>query len=138
MNLFKTYSQTFRDWNVLNGRARRLQYLGFNICHWVVMVLFVILDVALLAAIQLPICTLVYVLVSLVPSFTLTIRRLHDAGMSGWFFLLFFIPFVTFIMTLVTLFWPSQEEDNKWGPNPKRRAVAEDELTLETKDAKSS
>lgn len=95
MNLFNTYTQTFKEWNYFNGRARRLQYLGFNICHWVVMILFVILDVILFAAIQIPILTLLYVLVSLIPSFTLTIRRLHDAGMSGWFFLLFFIPFVT-------------------------------------------
>ncbi|MDO8933008.1 MAG: DUF805 domain-containing protein, partial [Rhodocyclaceae bacterium] len=44
--------------------------------------------------------------------------RLHDIGLSGWFYLLVFVPsvgsLIIFVMTLI----PSQKHDNKWGPVP--------------------
>lgn len=42
-------------------------------------------------------------LVNFLPSLGLCIRRLHDCGKSGWFFLLSFIPFLGFIVFIFTL-----------------------------------
>lgn len=51
------------------------------------------------------------------PSLAVAIRRLHDVGRSGWWFLIAFIPFGI----LVLLFWwvqPSQREPNAHGLPP--------------------
>ena len=48
----------------------------------------------------------------LIPSITVTIRRLHDVGKSGWFM---FIP----IYGEILLFFNSEQGLNQYGPNPK-------------------
>jgi uncharacterized membrane protein YhaH (DUF805 family) len=57
-------------------------------------------------------------LASIVPILSLTVRRIHDIGLPGWFILLGFVPsfgnLIVFVFTLV----PSQRHDNRWGPVP--------------------
>lgn len=54
----------------------------------------------------------------LVPSLSICIRRLHDIGKSGWWYLINFIPLIGQIIFIV---WACKDstEDNQWGPNPK-------------------
>lgn len=48
-----------------------------------------------------------------------TVRRLHDIGKSGWYFLLQLIPYVGgFIMFVFTL-QPGNSGANQYGPDPK-------------------
>ena len=57
----------------------------------------------------------VFWLGALVPSVAVTVRRLHDAGYNGWFYLLNFVPFggiVPFIFTLL----PASVNGAKYGP----------------------
>ena len=48
----------------------------------------------------------------LLPTLAVAVRRLHDAGKSGWFI---FVP----IYNLILFFMNSQKGKNKWGDNPK-------------------
>lgn len=64
---------------------------------------------------------LVSVLV-LIPWMALTARRLHDIGLSGWFALVFFIPWVGYLFILLCGLIPSAEP-NKWGNGPEGPAV---------------
>lgn len=51
----------------------------------------------------------------ILPSLAVAVRRLHDVGRTGWWFLILFIPFGLFVL----LFWwvqPSQREPNAYGP----------------------
>lgn len=50
--------------------------------------------------------------------FSATVRRLHDAGHSGWSILLRFIPFVGPFIVLCMLCEKSDYGDNEYGPNP--------------------
>lgn len=61
---------------------------------------------------------------TIVPSFAVGARRLHDTGRSGWRQLFWFIPIVGWIMLIV---WCASDShpDNAYGPNPKFRATAE-------------
>lgn len=54
----------------------------------------------------------------LVPSIAICVRRLHDIGKSGWWYLLILIPLVG---TILLLIWYCTDStgDNQWGPNPK-------------------
>jgi uncharacterized membrane protein YhaH (DUF805 family) len=48
----------------------------------------------------------------------LTALRLHDAGHSGWWLLLMFVPYLNVIVSLVLLLWPAEEGDNEHGSPP--------------------
>lgn len=47
---------------------------------------------------------------------TLTIRRIHDIGYSGWLVLLNFVPIVQFFLYIYLLFKSGSASDNKYGP----------------------
>ncbi|KPL69725.1 hypothetical protein SZ64_17985 [Erythrobacter sp. SG61-1L] len=70
----------------------------------------------------------IYALFALIPSIAVTVRRLHDRNMSGWwylgFILLSLIPFVGFLVTiafLVILCLDGTAGPNRFGPDPKGR-----------------
>lgn len=49
---------------------------------------------------------------------SVAIRRIHDIGLSGWFWLLIMLPYVGWLVMLVFALIPSQKHENKWGPVP--------------------
>ena len=57
-----------------------------------------------------------------IPSISVSVRRLHDTGRSGWCYLLGLIPYVNVITGIVLLVWfcqDSERGENNWGPSPK-------------------
>ena len=62
---------------------------------------------------------LIYVLAILIPSYAVTVRRLHDTGKSGWWLLLMFVPFGNIILLIFCLI-DSTPGPNQYGENPKR------------------
>ena len=64
----------------------------------------------------------IYALGVLVPTLALTVRRLHDAGQSGWMYLLSLVPLANIAVFIFTVL-DSQPGANKWGPNPKGTAM---------------
>ena len=62
------------------------------------------------------IATVVAAVGLLIPYWAVTVRRLHDRGLSGWFALfLLVLPVVVYIIALLD----SQPGDNAYGPDPK-------------------
>ena len=53
-----------------------------------------------------------------IPALSITARRLHDSGLSGWTCLVAIVPFVGSLILLVMLLRPSSIDRNKWGPMP--------------------
>ncbi len=62
---------------------------------------------------------IIYLLVVLIPGLAVLVRRLHDIGKSGWWFLIVLIPFIGNIWLLVLLAKDSTDGSNEYGPNPK-------------------
>jgi len=67
-----------------------------------------------------------FVLAVIIPSIAVTVRRLHDRDMSGWWYLGFIIAsaipligLVASIAFLVVLFLPGTDGPNRFGPDPK-------------------
>ncbi|MBZ9713213.1 DUF805 domain-containing protein [Deinococcus multiflagellatus] len=60
----------------------------------------------------------VYTLAMILPTLAVTVRRLHDTGKSGWWYLLNLIPFGSIVILVFTVL-DSEPGANKWGPNPK-------------------
>lgn len=111
------------------GRARRKECWGFY--------LFWLVAVALLALAGTVVDTLIgnmdmdpprmiatmvlpglFVLATIVPGVAVTVRRIHDLGLSGWLYLLILVPSVGGLIIFVFALIPSQKHENKWGPVP--------------------
>lgn len=54
-----------------------------------------------------------------IPSVSVTVRRLHDTGRSGWWYFIALVPCIGSIIFLIFMCTDSQPGDNQWGPNPK-------------------
>lgn len=54
-------------------------------------------------------------LVCLFPALSLTIRRLHDSGRSGWNYLWCFLPIVGGLIVFIMLLMDSEHCENKYG-----------------------
>lgn len=107
------FIDAFRQYANFSGRARRMQYWMFA--------LFYCLITLAIGVIELVLGTLfigaIFSLVVFVPSVSITARRLHDTGRSGWWQLLIIIPIVGFLVLLFFLVQDS-EGDNQYGPDP--------------------
>lgn len=54
-----------------------------------------------------------------IPTIAVTIRRLHDAGYSGWLYLLVLVPYLGGLVLFIFALLVSQPSDNTWGKAPK-------------------
>ena len=126
------YLKVMRDnYSNFEGRARRKEYWMYNL---IFTVLFIALMTIMFSALSFSdetgietgpgvyltvLLFFVFLVAHFIPLLALTVRRLHDTGKSGWWYLIVFIPylgnFVIFIFTLIG----GDEGDNKYGPNPK-------------------
>lgn len=77
------------------------------------------LDETIAAAVGIGLCVLlgIAVVLTIIPNIAVTVRRLHDAGFSGWFYLLSLIPNIGGIILLVFAVLPSAAP-NRWGTGP--------------------
>lgn len=62
---------------------------------------------------------LIWIFATIVPALAVLIRRLHDAGKTGWWALVGFIPLVGAIVLLVFTVTDSSPGENKYGTSPK-------------------
>jgi uncharacterized membrane protein YhaH (DUF805 family) len=109
-----------------NGRARRKEYWMWTLYYTVILLFAMILDNALGLNFELLGQNIgygwLYVTIGithLIPGLGIVVRRLHDVGKSGWFYLIILIPLIGFIWVLVLFCTDGVKEDNKWGSNPK-------------------
>ena len=61
--------------------------------------------------------SLFWILVNIIPQTAVGVRRLHDTNKSGWMYLFILIPFGNLLL-LVFFCFKSDQEDNRFGPNP--------------------
>lgn len=115
------------------GRARRSEYWYFVLGQIIVLLIAAVLDNILGTTYKIENPAFpdggmglpygyIYFLVALallIPSLAVGVRRLHDVGKSGWFYLIVLIPLVGVIWLLVLFCTDSKPGENKWGPNPK-------------------
>lgn len=97
-------SACFKKYATFSGRANRAEYWWF---YLFVFLVCLVPFLGWIAAIGL-----------IIPSISAGVRRLHDIGKSGWNWLFNLIPIVGSILVIVWLCQPSQEGENKYGPNP--------------------
>ena len=117
------YLKVLRQYVDFKGRARRAEYWNFVLFSTLLSIVLLLVDTYVLGtnpmAGESGIIGNLYSLAVFLPSLGVLVRRLHDVGKSGWFFLIVLIPLIGAIWLLVLLFKDSEQGENKWGPNPK-------------------
>ena len=109
-----------------SGRARRKEYWMWTLYATLIFILAKIMDNMLGLNFELLGQDLgygwMYVIagiINFIPGLSIVVRRLHDIGKSGWFYLIILIPIIGFIWILILLCSDGVTEENKWGTNPK-------------------
>lgn len=104
-----------------SGRARRKEYWMFALMTFVISFVLTMIDIfaGLEFAPEVGVLSTIFGLIILIPSLSVTVRRLHDTGRSGAWILIGLIPLIGWIVMLVFMVLDSQPETNRFGPNPK-------------------
>jgi len=118
----------FKRYADFNGRSQRMEYWMFTL--FVTLIAFALALFAglvggfsdssgtgLSMVLIVPLALLV--LVTIIPSIAVTVRRLHDQDKSGWFYLLSFIPYVGGLILFVFMCLDGTAGPNRFGPDPK-------------------
>jgi len=100
------------------GRARRKEYWYFVLVNICISIIISILGKIFGFWVR-TIISILFSLAILVPGLAVGVRRLHDIGKSGWFWLLALIPFIGIIILIIFAAQEGENCDNQYGPNPK-------------------
>ena len=117
MSFVDAIKSVFSQYVGFSGRARRSEYWFF--CLFNIIVSFLLSILAIKVGSVFSIVSTIYYLAVLLPSLAVFIRRLHDIGKSGWFYLFALIPLAGPIILIVWFCTDSEPGANQWGPNPK-------------------
>lgn len=116
-------STCFRKYADFSGRASRSEYW-----YWYLFRILIIGGIAIIAiaarANGLLALIALEVLVMLVPSLAVAVRRLHDVNCSGWLLLIAVIPFGSLLLFVLACV-PGTQGGNKYGPGPWGEGIAE-------------
>ena len=62
----------------------------------------------------------IFQVATLIPSFAVGVRRLHDINRSGWWLLLWFAVLIGWIILIVWAIKQGDKSPNKYGPDPRK------------------
>ena len=107
----------------LDGRASRSEYWWFVLFNLIVSIVTFVIDSTLgtMVTYDMGYVGLIALLALLLPNVSVSVRRLHDIGKSGWWILLAIIPIVNFIgifVILVFTLMEGEEHPNQYGNVP--------------------
>ena len=120
MNMKQSFISVFSNWNNFSGRACRSEYWYFLLSVFLVAFILTIFEVLLgiySTEIGYGPLSLIFQIVVIIPSISLTSRRLQDRGISGWWQLLQ-LTIIAIPILIIIYMLPAKEDENKWGRNP--------------------
>tara|TARA_B100001989_G_C24496025_1_gene442205 strand:- start:340 stop:705 length:366 start_codon:yes stop_codon:yes gene_type:complete len=115
----KYFILAFKNWNKFSGRANRSEFWYFTLIYFIISIGLFYIDVSLLGynpmdPTSIGISQSIFGLVTLIPSLSLTVRRLHDVNRSGWNMLWIFTIIGAFYVIYLNIIKGSKE-DNSYG-----------------------
>ena len=120
MNMKQSFISVFSNWNNFSGRACRSEFWYFCLSVFLIALLLTLVEVVLGIFNQEtgygPL-SLLFQIIIIIPSISVTSRRLQDRGISGWWQLSYLI-IIGFLVIIILCMLPAKEDENKWGRNP--------------------
>lgn len=108
----------FQKYTDRSGRATRSEFWWWFLFVVIGNVVASIIDSALFGAQGFPLVGIVFGFALLLPTICVAARRLHDRDMSGWWLLLWLVPFVGGLIILILCALEGTKGDNRFGPDP--------------------
>jgi len=110
-----------KKYAVFEGRSRRKEFWNFILFYIIFYLAAFLIDnlFGFDPVNSTGLFTIIFALAMIVPNLSVSVRRLHDTGRSGWWVLLGIIPIVGSIVLIIFYAQDSQPGTNEYGPNPK-------------------
>lgn len=124
MGPFQALDSVITKYFTLKGRASRSEYWWYTLMSLIILTAAVIFDIYLfdptapVSLNPLSYFTGFWLIFTLIPTFTVTVRRLHDSGKSGVWYLSFGLPVVGGLIWFITMILDSDHGENLYGPPP--------------------
>jgi len=132
------YFKVLGDYATFEGRATRQEYWMFYLFNLLAMILSFLpfflsttTDDAGVENMRWLLLPIVYIIVMVIPSIAVTVRRLHDINMSGWWVLITFIPFGNVVLFILAMMEGTVGKNN-YGNDPKGRGDCTLDAHLDT------
>ena len=121
--MIQIYIKVLKQYGDFKTRSTIKEFWLFNLITVLLSLLFSIIDSSLNFKIagNIGVLTAIYSIFIFTPSLSISVRRLHDVGKSGWTILFIIIPIVGIIWLLALFCRDTMPERNKWGKNPTLR-----------------
>ena len=116
------YLKCWKQYADFSGRARRKEYWIFSLINYIIIFFLYILQIVMIEStlwLIFPIIFFLYAVAVFLPGLAVDIRRLHDIGKSGWWYLIYLIPIIGAIWLTGLMCLDSEPGENQWGENPK-------------------
>ena len=110
--------KVYANYANFRGRASRSEYWYFILFYIISIFVLSIID-GFIGIYKYGLLSGIFIIINIVPTICLTIRRIHDTGNSGWWWLISFVPLVGFFTILFFALKDSEEGTNEYGANPK-------------------
>ena len=121
MKMKEAVISVLTNWNNFSGRACRSEFWYFCLAAVLVQVIIGIIEIATgmvdIESTEMGLLSIIFTLLILVPSISVTSRRLQDRGLSGWWQLLY-LTIIGIPVIVVLNMLPAKEDENNWGRNP--------------------
>ncbi len=107
------------------GCSNRAEYFHFILFNIVVFSILTMLDFSLMNSTLLSIGGLggIYSWLTIIPSISVLVRRLHDTNRSGWWGLIIFIPLIGFFVLFIFVCLKGKSDENKYINVPAKVAI---------------
>jgi len=118
------FIQAYRKYAQFTGRSDRKEFWYYVLFYLIVSAILSVVDGTFFGGAigrdgtSITPLTSVFGLVSLIPGIAVSVRRLHDTGRSGWWYLLWFIPLIGWIVLLIWYCQKGHAEPNGYGDAP--------------------
>jgi uncharacterized membrane protein YhaH (DUF805 family) len=130
IEIFKT--NVTQNYAQFAGRASRAEFWLFVLAQVIITFVFFLLGIGAAGLgvllhsdtvtndglITVVVLYLLYRIALIVPDLAVSVRRLHDTGKSGWWYLICLVPYVGGLVLFIFFILDSQPGPNQWGPHP--------------------
>lgn len=115
--MLKAYERYWKNYFNFKGRSSRSDYWFASLADCIIYLLFFL--IMFIAPKTAMVSYYIYILATIIPNISITVRRFHDIGKSFVYILFGLIPIVGRIIVLVWLASGGENGTNQYGDDPK-------------------
>lgn len=116
------FLKALKKYAVFEGRARRKEYWFFMLFYIIIIFVLALIDGVtgnFNVETGLGLFSGIFIFAMIIPSISVTFRRLHDTDRSGWWWLIPLVPLIGAIVLFVFMVLDGTSGQNQYGSDPK-------------------